>query len=206
MLWPVASLNFSNRVRHRLYQLNQIQKMHCPYFVKLSKDEGLGAREAINKALSLLEENNFAGNEGYWGGGKGDWFVMGGRWSGLFSGLLFNGNFHDEVLALIRSKEPDSKERDFVTDDDCNKYADEIQQLWLSLGGKNNNFYARDQYKRDGYDDDAIPLTAEVIDALKRKFPEGVEYFDHDAFEEKGLSSLGEQDIGEWLAVVDYHF
>lgn len=180
--------------------------MHCLYFVKISKEEAESAREAIDKALSILEENNFAGNEGYWGGGKGDWFVMGGRWSGLFSGLSFNGDFHNEVLALIRSKEPDGGERDFVTDDDRKKHADEIQELWLSRGGKNANPYTRDSYKLRGYDDDAAVISTGLIDALKQKWQNGTEYYDSDAFEEKSLSSLSAKDIGHWLAVVDCHF
>jgi hypothetical protein len=179
--------------------------MHCIYFVKVSKDEAASAREAIDRAQSILEENNFAGNDGYWGGGKCDWFVMGDRWSGVLSGLSFKGDFHDEVRNLVRSKEPDGHERDFVTDDDCKKYADEIQKLWLSRGGNNANPYARDSYKLDGYDDDAAVMSASLIAALKRKWPDGVEYYDSDAFEEKDLSSLSTEDVGHWLVAADYH-
>jgi hypothetical protein len=179
--------------------------MHCIYFVKVQKDEAESAREAIDRARSILDENSFAGQEGYWAGGKCDWFVMGGRWSGVFSGLSFKGDFHDEILKLVRSKEPNNEERDFVTDDERKKYADEIQRLWLARGGTNANPYARDCYKRDGYDDDGAIISADLIDALKKKWPDGVEYYDSDALDEKDLSSLSTADIGHWLVAVDFH-
>jgi hypothetical protein len=164
------------------------------------------ARGAIDKAQSILEENNFAGNDGYWGGGKCDWFVIGGRRSGEFSGLSFQGDFHDEVLRLLRSKEPNGEERSFVADADCKKYADEIQKLWLNRGGKNINPYARDNYDFEGCEDDAVILTAELVETLKKKYPDSTEYYDSDAFEEKSISSLSKEDVGAWLVVVDYHF
>jgi hypothetical protein len=180
--------------------------MHCLYFVKVSKDEAESARQSINRAQSILEENNFAGeNGGYWGGGKCDWFVMGGRWSGELSGLSIKGDFHNEVRTLVNTKEADGEERIFVSHDECKKYADDIQKLWLALGGKNANPYARDNYKQDGFDDDAELLSADLIATLKKKYPAGTEYYDSDGFEEKNISSLSANDIGDWLVVVDYH-
>jgi len=181
--------------------------MHCLYFVKIQKEEAASARAAIDRALSILEAENFAGNEGgYWGGGKGDWFVMGGRWSGIFSGLPVNGDFDDEVLKLVRSNEQSRHDCLFVTDAECKKYAEEIQTLWVGLGGKNVNPYARDNYKLDGYDDDAAVVSAELIAALQKKFPKDMEYYDSEAYEEKSLSMLSTEDIGHWLVAVDYHF
>jgi hypothetical protein len=179
--------------------------MHYLYFVKVQKDEATSAREAINRAQSILDEEDFVAGEGYWGGGKCDWYVMGGRWSGELSGLSIEGDFYEEVLKFVRSKEGNRKDFGWVSVSDCKKYADEIQKLWLALGGKNANPYARDCYKRDGLEDDAVILSPEIIAAVKEKWRDEVEYYDSDSFEEKNLSALSNEDIGHWLVAVDYH-
>jgi hypothetical protein len=179
--------------------------MHYVYFVKLNKDDANDARGAIERVESMLESNGFVLNEGYWGGGKCDWFVVGGRWSGVLSGLGIKGDFDDEARKLVQASEPGEKGHDFLSDQMAEKYADQIQRLWLKMGGKNENPYARDTYKTDGYDDDAVVLNSAVIAALKEKWPEGVEYFDSDAFEERNLSELSADDIGHWLVMIDYH-
>ncbi|HEY3861050.1 MAG TPA: hypothetical protein VGO59_04110 [Verrucomicrobiae bacterium] len=171
----------------------------------MEKDEATSSREAIDRAQSILDEENFTASEGYWGGGKCDWYVMGGRWSGELSGLSIKGDFHDEVLKLVRSKDGSREDFGWVSVSDRKKYADEIQKLWLALGGKNANPYARNSHKLDGSDDDAVILSAELIGALKKKWPDDTEYYDSEAFEEKNLTALSTEDIGHWLVAVDCH-
>jgi hypothetical protein len=180
--------------------------MHFLYFVKIDRKEAETSREAINRAESVLANNGFIFSEGFWGGGKCDWFVMGGRWSGTLSGLAVKDDFILAAHKLIASKAKDTAERGYLSDAEVTEYADDIQKLWLNMGGTNANPYARNGYKADGLDDDAAVLTEDNIAALKSKYPEGVEYYDADAYEEKPLSSLSAEDIGDWLVVVDYHY
>jgi hypothetical protein len=180
--------------------------MHCLYFVKMKKDGVENARQAIAEAESILDANNFVVTDGYWGGGKCDWYVIGGRWSGALAGAFIKGDFYAEARKLVCSKEKNKQQYEFVLEEDRKKYADEIQQLWLALGGKNANPYARERHAQDGLDDDAAILTPELIDALKKKYPDKVEYFDSDNREEKSVTSLSAEDVGDWLVVVDYHF
>jgi len=179
--------------------------MHYLYFVKVGREEAKTSREAINRAESILNNNGFVSSEGHWGGGKCDWFVMGGRWSGTLSGLAVKGNFFEAVHKLLASKSNAAAERRYLLDAEIKEYAEDIKKLWLDMGGTNLNPYARNSYNADGLDDDAAILTADNIAALKAKHPDDVEYYDSDAHEEKPLSSLSPEDIGDWLVVVDYH-
>lgn len=179
--------------------------MHYLYFVKLHKDEAKNPREAIQQAEAVLDDNAFTHQVGFWGGGKCDWYIIGGRWSGALSGLGIKGDFHAEVCKLLDAKEPNRELPQEISDEETERHASDIQSLWFALGGKNENPYARGSNKRAGMDDDAIILTPELISALKRKYPDEVEYFDNDIPEERPLSALSEADAGHWLVTVDYH-
>ncbi len=73
--------------------------MHSLYFVKLKKDkETITSNDAKTKGFSLLEDEGFF-NTGYFSFGKGDWGVIGGRWSGCLS--LHAGGKEDAVLLDI---------------------------------------------------------------------------------------------------------
>src|ERR1700722_11822086 len=104
--------------------------MHSLYFVKVQKDEASSPREAISQAEAILDSNNFVYGDGYWGGDKCDWYVIGGRWSGVFSGIGITKEFGDEVIRLIRSKEPNRMDIPFITDAETERYAADIQALW----------------------------------------------------------------------------
>ncbi len=59
--------------------------MHASLFVvipKEKKDTSFAARERV---YNYLNDNNFAGGSGRFGGGMADWFVIGGRWSGALT-------------------------------------------------------------------------------------------------------------------------
>lgn len=59
--------------------------MHILYFVKITDAEN--SQEAREKATQVLDDNNFASDSnGFFGNSKADWYVVGGRWSGILSG------------------------------------------------------------------------------------------------------------------------
>jgi hypothetical protein len=177
--------------------------MHCLYFVKVDKSEANTAREAMEHAALILVENQFDQLNGFWGGGKCDWFDVGGRWSGELSGLRIKGDFEEEVQKCIeREKRNGNANDDTVWS--TSPHAEKIQELWLSLGGENQNPWSRDGYLQEVFDDDARILTPELIEALRAKHAD-VEYFDFEAGEEKRISALSAGDVGHWLVVIDYH-
>jgi hypothetical protein len=63
--------------------------MHARFLVTFNKDEAETSLEARSYVTDYLQENGFVG-EGRWGGGMADWFVIGGRWSGVLTLALLN--------------------------------------------------------------------------------------------------------------------
>jgi len=60
--------------------------MHCLYFVKIDDKEIKTSQQAREHATNILDANNFASDSnGFYGNSKADWYVVGGRWSGLLS-------------------------------------------------------------------------------------------------------------------------
>ncbi len=59
--------------------------MHHFYLVKVKAEN---ADDAIAEATSALDGNNFASDSnGFFGSSKADWYVVGGRWSGVLAGV-----------------------------------------------------------------------------------------------------------------------
>jgi len=177
--------------------------MHSLYFVIFDKASADSSKEARDHAESTLQTENFVGREGYFGGGKGDWFVVGGRWSGHLQSILLKKDFYKEAEKLINESKPKDKQDNFISTEDTKNNAEALQKLWVSIGGKNDNLYARDNYHAN-YDDDAMIITDKLINALK-KTNKSVEIFDADEYNEKTVADLDKDDIGKWIVVIDYH-
>jgi len=85
--------------------------MHSLYFVRLPKDVINSPTEAVNEAVSFLDDNNFTGGVGMWGGGKSDWYEVGGRWSGLFTELQdWYKDFTKQVRVLAKTSYKDMED------------------------------------------------------------------------------------------------
>lgn len=175
--------------------------MHYLYFVKIGKAKN--SADARKRAQNELEHNGFVGDGGYFGGGKSDWFVIGGRWSGELQELLMKKEYHAELKKVC----PMENEWGHTTDEK-KKHAKQFQTVWEKLGGKGKNPYARSQYDVDGYEDDATKITAALLKAIQKHkdYKEAeVEVFDADNMDEYAVKDLKKSDIGKWLVVVDYH-
>jgi len=67
--------------------------MHSCYFVLIPKNEAKNEEKARTQAMTILEnEQFFYGEGGYFSSGKGDWGVVGGRWTGLLTGKEYEIN------------------------------------------------------------------------------------------------------------------
>ena len=173
--------------------------MHHLYFVKVSKD-CKNAEEAKDDATTALDANNFASDEGgYFSASRADWYVVGGRWSGELSKILLKKDFFKE----LKKRYPLPKKYGFYTDDFVKENADKFQALWEELGGMGHNPYARDHYRHEGFDDDAMKITLELLKAMKKY--KDVEVFDAVNCVEYPVKKLTKNDIGYWLVVIDYH-
>ena len=142
--------------------------MHYLYYVAIKKDkEKFDSVKLKSTAQSLLEDNGFASEGGFWSGAKADWFVIGGRWSGTLQSIKLV-KFDSEVRKLLKKNKKDKK-ISFFTDADIKENAPAIQALWKKLGGIGLNSWQRDQYNHEGYDDDAMLLDKKLYEALKKQ-------------------------------------
>jgi len=152
--------------------------MHILYFVIFKKKRVNTSQEARIEAESLLNSENFCSSEGYFGGGKADWFIIGGRWSGLLRYLPLGINI-------------DSKE--------------EAETIWKESGLKEPTPYERNNHESLGYEDDAMIVDQKLASILQERYGD-IEVYDADHYNENCIADIKPEDlIGRWLVVVDYH-
>lgn len=183
--------------------------MHFRFLVTCEQDAAETSEAARDYVLDTLLEEGFCG-EGRWGGGLCDWFVIGGRWSGILSYATWAKDLMERIYAeeaandvqvrgchygeLMAHKRPLQEEL-------CKKF----QQMWdaEAPAAYVGIPYDRDNYKRDGYADDAMLLTQELYDALLKDY-EGKEESEYHAdleYEPVAPAMIRKK----WLVVVDYH-
>lgn len=180
--------------------------MHYLYLTAVKKTEDIEKENLIAEVNNILENNNFAGEGGYWGCSKADWFVMGGRWSGYLQEVKLDG-FSDKARAML--KENEGKDEVFLSTDTIKKYSKELQAIWESLGGKGVNVWNREG--REDFEDNCMLLDTELYNALNKKISEDVEI----AIIEEGCVEdettvkefLKDKSVIDnyYLVVVDYH-
>lgn len=183
--------------------------MHYLYFVAVKKEKDTKKEELLSEVQSELEQNGFASEGGFYNSSKSDWFVMGGRWSGHLQEIKLKG-WHDKATELIK-KNRKGEDRDFISTKDIEDNKKELQELWISLGGKGQNVWDRDQHNHNGMEDDVMLLDKELYEALNAK---GYEETEVAIYEEGYIQD--EMPLKEWLkdekvvenyylVVVDYH-
>jgi hypothetical protein len=152
-------------------------------------------KEVFNR---LMSDDSFCGEGGRFGSPLCDWFVIGGRWSGLLGEITLGSAFKD--AARIRFPE---LARDWYPHSIAEKHASELNAIWQAHGGKGPSPYTRSGYEELGFEDDAAILTAVLYDALLVEYEgestsEGYADLDDEA--------LSRDSIGrKWLVVIDYH-
>ena len=112
--------------------------------------------KANDKEEAIDRANSFIG--GYendvW-----DWYVIGGRWSGLLNPK--SKEFYEKADLLFKERYEDSQ---FVSTNMIKEQAEALETIWNELGGVGVNLYKRNQYDSDGSDDDCMPL----VDCIER--------------------------------------
>jgi hypothetical protein len=174
--------------------------MHHLYFAKISKKQVKTSEEAITEAVSGLDRNQFCGDGGYFTSHKSDWYVVGGRWSGILSEIDLDIDFLKEVKSILNIK-------DFISMKDIDDNEDKIQKLWEKLGGVGKNSLSR---KGGNHSDDAFIIKSKLLKKLQKRFEKEdieVAIFDEDGSMESEITinDLNEKDYGDWLIVIDYH-
>lgn len=186
--------------------------MHYAYAVKIPKGEAKTSEEAREQTISVLDSNGFASQGGFFSSSKADWYVIGGRSSGMLTYALRSA---EKVAADIEAQkliDADlGKDAYAGSTPDClainehigsPKLREQLEALYIERLGVP---FTRSSYNRDGYEDDAMIITPELREALKNAYYRDVEVFDTEDYEEKTIKDLSEKDDGAWLVMVDYH-
>jgi hypothetical protein len=178
--------------------------MHHLMLVTLELPDDATPSDARLQAHNMLcEDPSFAGEGGRFGAPMCDWFVIGGRWSGLLKKALLG----EPYRAAFERDFPEMA-KDWYTSDLIEKNRRRLNRFWRKFGGTGDHPIVRSGYDNHGHDDDAML----VDDALFRHFlaqyrgestqVEG----DSGTFADLDDEPVAESFIGrKWLVVVDYH-
>lgn len=161
--------------------------------------------ETVRKSVyeALVNDESFCGEGGRFGCPLADWFVIGGRWSGLLAEALIGNAFRRALQATF----PELKDGELIPAW-AEAHPAEMNALWASCGGKGIHPWNRSSYDEHGYEDDAMPLTQALYDALLAQYKGSATEQDggHCEYADLEHEQLCPDFIGsKWLVVVDYH-
>ena len=172
--------------------------MHNRLLLTLAAPADAGPEQVRRDVFDqLMNDDSFCGGGGRFGSPLCDWFVIGGRWSGLLAETVMGGAFNDKVRALADMNQK------WLSKSVIDKHAAELDAIWQSLGGTGPSPYSRSGYEELGYADDAMLLSKGLYAALLAEHEgeiTGDRYADLDG-EELHPDFVGRK----WLVVVDYH-
>lgn len=185
--------------------------MHSLYFVVTSHSSEANSRKVMTDVEQILDNTGFVYTDSLWGGGKCDWFAIGGRWSGLLSELTWAQKAVAEIRQLEQKtgiqingifygrQEKSLKQRTI---------REEAEKIWNRQ--KPHKFrhttYYRNSFENTPQADDAMTITAELWQKLQESYPH-IEVYDSENQVEFTFDSVSDDElyIGKWLTVVDYH-
>src|SRR5271166_2118870 len=134
--------------------------MHYLMLATFTFLDGDTSQDARQQAENLLQQDDsFCGDGGRFGSPLCDWFVIGGRWSGVLQQTLLG----DEYQAAFTREFPQFV-NDWYTRDLIAKHRDQLNQFWHRFGGKDEHPVNRRDSHKDCSDDDAMPLDRRLYD------------------------------------------
>jgi hypothetical protein len=180
--------------------------MHYLMLITIAMSPGATSEDERCRAYSrLLEDDSFCRDGGgRFGSPVCDWFVIGGRWSGLLQETplgdayqaAFNKEFPDMASGYFPARLVDERR-------------DALNQLWRQFGGRGDNPVTRSSYGQRGCGDDAMlvdqALYGHFLKSLAGK-PSCLDDQSPQRFADLDGDDVDETFIGrKWLIVVDYH-
>ena len=179
--------------------------MHYLMLVTLTMQAGESSLDARNRAQALLmDDHSFCGEGGRFYSPLCDWFVIGGRWSGLLQETLLGQAFQDacnrDFPEMASGSYPSSL---------AERHRDSLNRLWQQFGGTGINPVNRSGYDQLGDEDDAMIVDQALYDHFLKQY-RGEEFrresTDRGTFADLDHEEVSESFIGrKWLVVVDYH-
>lgn len=172
--------------------------MHYRMLATITLPDGTSsadARQAVHEAL--FNDESFCGEGGRFGSPLCDWFVIGGRWSGLLAETVIGPAYKAAVFARFPGMNQKWLPQSLV---DAN--AAELDAIWREHGGTGPSPYTRRDY--NDYEDDAMLVTSELYTALLAEY-EGQDEISGQ-FVDLDFDAVGPHFIGrKWIVIVDYH-
>ncbi len=175
--------------------------MHHRLLITLTMTPGATSLDARIRARSkLLEDDSFCGQGGRFGAPLCDWFVIGGRWSGMLKQQLLGPDYQE----ALRREFPDFTNGWFATSL-IEKHRHGLDQLWRRFGGCGSHPITRSGYDELGEDDDAMLIDATLYERFLQQH-HGLDINDDPRFADLDGDTVDDWFIGsKWIAVVDYH-
>jgi|SRR6185312_2666253 len=176
--------------------------MHQLMFITLSGAST--SAEARHAARSLLlDDETFCGEGGRFGCPMADWFVIGGRWSGILREAILGQPYKDAL-----AQEYPEFTSGYYTADLVKQNKDGLDLLWQRFDGTASNPLTRSRYDELGADDDAMLIDQFLYDHFLKRYV-GTDQFVREEgpdFADLDLDEVDPSFIGrKWLVVVDYH-
>jgi hypothetical protein len=179
--------------------------MHHLMLVTLELAENGTSDQARDSAYDLLmHDDSFCGEGGRFGSPLADWFVLGGRWSGMLREAIV-GQPYQEALA----QEFPELTNDSFPSSQLEQRKEGLDRLWQRFGGTGMHPLLRRGYDDYGAGDDAMPVDQFLYDRFLKPYAGTDSLIGNDKladFADLDGDEVDESFIGrKWLVVVDYH-
>jgi hypothetical protein len=180
--------------------------MHNLLLVTISMSAGATSEDARFRAHArLIEDDSFCGDGGRFGSPLCDWFIIGGRWSGVLRETLLGAKYQAAFQHTFPQFANKRYPRDLI-----DKHRDQLNQFWHRFGGKDDHPITR-RGGEFGCEDDAVLLDRRLYDhflkdhaGMATNLPGCGALCD---FADLDDELLDESFIGrKWLVAVDYHY
>lgn len=99
--------------------------------------------------------------EPYGEGDVWDYYVIGGRWSGILNPA------HKKFMEIVRKECPAEYPSIGYSNKDIEKYSKKFEKIWDRIGGKGSHPFNRNRFGSEGVEEDDIVLATEVESILK---------------------------------------
>ena len=180
--------------------------MHHLMLVTLSLPTGGSSDETRRSSFSrLIDDDSFVGEGGgRFGSPLADWFVLGGRWSGMLQETLLGQRYQD----ALKQEFPDLTNGYFPSSI-LEQHKAGLDQLWHRFGGVGSHPLTRSGYDQLGAHDDAMLVDQFLYDHFLKPHAGTDSMIGDDKladFADLDFDEVNESFIGrKWLVVVDDH-
>jgi hypothetical protein len=192
--------------------------MHYRLYVLTDKSNANNSKEARDYVNDqLLNDSSFVGEGGRFSSPIADWFVIGGRWSGVLTQIQLNQSTLKRFWDEFEAKKLGWTSKENSAEDQAKKTHKLFKSYFPKFKGLVPVYRGDDiQYNRfeNGADDDAMLVTKKLWKIIKENFkkeyerelPEYPEVEEDYIVDLEGEPLTDNSVIGKkWIVVVDFH-